>query len=115
MVSNSYGGIIWTNHALERAKYRGISQDMIRATFNNPQSNRPGKDGSTLYVKQFDNHEVTIVTKKNERGEWLLLSAWMDPPLPGTMDFKRKEEHRAYRKASGWGKFFLTLKRQLGF
>lgn len=115
MASNYYGGVIWTNHVLERVNSRGISADMVLATFNNPQRSKPGKEGSTLYIKQFGEQTVTIVTKRNEKGEWLLLSAWMEPPLPGTIDAKRREKYRTYKNASGWKKFLLTLTRQLGF
>jgi len=58
-------------------------------------------------------------------GEWVVLSAWMDPPLQGTADYRKKEQYnkkmqktreldRKIEKASFWGKMFLTLRKQIG-
>lgn len=111
-----YGGIIWTNHALERLGQRGLTQDLAWQTFNSPDCSIDGKkEGTIEYQKRFNHSLVTIIAKKNEKNEWVILSCWIDPPLPGTVDAKKKEEYRKYQKAGFWGKFFLTLKKQLGF
>lgn len=110
-----FGGAIWTNHALQRLGQRGLSQDMAWQAFRNPDVSEKGKNpGTTESRKKFGNSTVTIIAKPNERNEWIILSCWIDPPLAGTEDFKKREAYIKYRKASLWGKVFLTLKKQLG-
>lgn len=80
-MNNHYGGVIWTNHALDRLKERGISQGDALAAFNRPDQSRPGSSdkGSTVYYKTFGNDRIEVVAKKNEKGEWLILSVWSRP------------------------------------
>lgn len=111
-----YGGIIWTNHALERLTQRQFPQDMALQTFRLPDKQFPGKQqGSFEYQKHFGPSLVTVIATQNERHEWVILSCWIDPPLPGTMDSKKKDEYKKYQKASTWGKFWMTFKKQLLF
>ena len=110
-----YGGAIWTNHALERLGQRGLSQDLAWQAFNNPDVSEAGKNpGTTESRKKFGNSTVTIISKRNDRNEWIILSCWIDPPLPGTHDFKKREDYLKYKKAGFWGKVFYTLKKQIG-
>jgi hypothetical protein len=110
-----YGGAIWTNHALERLGQRGLSQQLAWQAFNNPDHHEKGKNpGTTEFRKRVGNSTVTVIAKRNERNEWIILSNWIDPPLPGTHDFKKREEYLKYKKASLWGKVWYTLKKQLG-
>ncbi len=110
-----YGGIIWTNHALERLVQRGLSQSDALSAFKNPDRSFPGKNpGSVEYIKKFSNSTITIIAKKNDRNEWVVISAWIDPPLPGSADWYKKQDYTKYQKAGFWGKLFLTLKHQLG-
>lgn len=113
--STSYGNAIWTNHALERLGQRGLSQDMAWKAFQYPDRSLPGKNsGTTEYQKRFGPSLVTVIAAQNERKQWLILSCWIDPPLPGSIDIKKNEDWKKYRKAGFWGKFWLTLKKQLG-
>lgn len=116
MTNQYYGGVIWTNHVLERLGQRGLTQNLAWEAFKNPDRSFSGKETDTIeYQKRFDHSLVTIIAKKNEKNEWVILSCWIDPPLPGTIDVKKKEEYKKYQKASFWGKIFLTFKKQLGF
>lgn len=115
-LSKNYGGAIWTNHALERLSKRGLSQDLAWQAFQYPDTSLPGKKAETTeYRKKLGNSLVTIVTKRNEKGEWIILSCWADPPFSGSIDIKEKQRYKKYQKASFLGKFWLTLKTQLGF
>ncbi len=114
-MNNLYGGVIWTNHALEQVKKRGLTKDLAIATFNHPDESVSGREGSTEYKKRFGKSIVSVIAKKNERGEWIILSTWVNPPIEGTLDYKKHQEYRKYRNASGWVKFLLALKKQLGF
>ena len=110
-----YGGAIWTNHALDRLSERGFTQEMASQTFNHPDRTIDGNEaGSKKYQKKFGKSLVTILAKQNEKSEWIILSCWMDPPLPGSVDEKKKEAHKNYQKSSSWKKIWLILKNQLG-
>jgi len=116
MSNSHYGGVIWTNHALERLKRRGLSQDMAIQTFKHPDQSFSGNQSdSFVYEKKFDEKRVSVIAKQNEKNEWVIISCWMDPPMPGSPDAKEKKEYRQYQKASGWEKILLTIKKQLGF
>ena len=72
-----YGGVIWTNHALQRLKERGIKQGDAWATWRNPQQSRRGTvSGSWVYYRNYGTDQIEVVSKKNEKGEWLILSVW---------------------------------------
>lgn len=113
--STHYGGLIFTKHAIERMQQRSIPQNMVWEAFNKPDKTFPGKQpGSTEYQKQFGKSLVTLIVRQNEKREWIVVSCWMDPPLPGTIDYMKKERYKEYQKAGFWRKMWLTLKSQLG-
>ena len=79
-MDKNYGGVIWTNHALDRMSQRGISQTDAWATWRNPQQSRKGKiPGAWVYYRTYGRETIEVVAKKNERGEWLILSVWSRP------------------------------------
>lgn len=76
-MDNHYGGVIWTNHALTRLKERGIKQGDAWATWRNPQQSRRGTvPCSWIYYRNYGTDQIEVVSKKNEKGEWLILSVW---------------------------------------
>lgn len=110
-----FGGAIWTNHALSRLGERGLTQDIASKTFNKPDSSSKGREiGTFQYQKRFDKSLVTVVAKQNDRSEWIILSCWVDPPLPGSADDKNRIAYKKYQKATSWEKIWIILKRQLG-
>ena len=112
--SKHYGNAIWTNHALERLGQRGLSQDLAWQAFSSPDRKFNGKNhGTTEFQKRFGSSLVTIIAKQNEKREWIILSNWIDPPLPGTIDYYKKEDYKKYQQAGFWGKFFMILKKQI--
>lgn len=114
-VSKLYGNAIWTNHALERLEARRMPQSVAYKAFSSPDTSTRGKkQGTWEYTKTIQGHLITIIAKQNEKGEWIILSCWADPPFVGSMDIKKNEEYRKYKKAGFWGKFWLTFKKQLG-
>ena len=87
-MDNHYGGVIWTNHALERLRERSISQSDAMATFQHPQQSRPGESsGSWIYYRTYGNWRIEVVGKQNEKKEWLILSVW-SRPVSQTKDYK---------------------------
>lgn len=110
-----FAGAIWTNHALDRLVERKLSQEMAGEAFANPDKMTHGKQaGTTEFYKRFGNSHVTVIGKPNEKKEWIILSAWIDPPLPGTKDYKQKENYKKYKKAGFWGKLWISLRKQMG-
>lgn len=110
-----YGGLIWTHHALDRLAQRGLSQDAAWQAFRRPDSIFAVKRGGMEYRKKDGDLLVTLIAKQNQKREWVVISVFVDPPLSGSPDAKKKEQYQQYQKASGWGKLWLTLKTQLGF
>ncbi len=110
-----YKGAIWTHHAIARQGSRGLSLDIASQTFNHPDhSNRGKSEGTWEFTKTFGPSVVTVIGKKNEKNEWVILSNWIDPPLPGTEDEKKQKAYRNYQTKGFWGKFFNSIFRQLG-
>ena len=114
-MQNYFGNIIWTNHALKRLNERQFPQEMALTAFKYPDEVIKNKDGSTEYKKRINNSFITTIAKQNEKKEWVVISCWIDPPIPGTDDYKKKRRYQEYRNSSGWKKLFLILKNQLGF
>jgi hypothetical protein len=75
-MQRDFGGVIWTNHAMDRMSQRGISQSDAWATWRNPQQSKKGNNNSWVYYRTYGNERIEVVAKKNERGEWFILSVW---------------------------------------
>ncbi len=113
-VSQYYGNLIWTNHVLSRLGERGLTQQMAWETFNKPDVSGKANEGAMEYKKKYGISTVTVIAKQNEKREWIIISAWINPPLPGTEDERKHNNWKAYQKA-GWGKkILLSILSQLG-
>ena len=77
-MDNKYGGVIWTNHALQRLRQRNIKQGDAWATWRNPEQSRKGASGNWVYYRTYGNEKIEVVAKQNEKREWLILSVWSD-------------------------------------
>lgn len=76
-MKRDFGGVIWTNHALQRLRERGISQGDAWATFSRPEQSRYAKSkGAWVYYKTYGDQRIEVVAKKNEQGKWIILSVW---------------------------------------
>lgn len=116
MYSRMYGGLIWTNHAIERLKERGLTQEDAWYAYKHPDSmNIDTKNGSIKYEKKYNDSEINIIIKENDKKEIIVLSCWIDPPLPGSIAAKEKSEYKKYKKASAFWKILYLVKKQLGF
>ncbi|MBN1168432.1 DUF4258 domain-containing protein [Candidatus Woesebacteria bacterium] len=75
-MKKDYGGVVWTDHALERMRDRGIKQGDAWATFRSPHSS---KNASTkdayIYYKTFGSEKIEVVAKKDE-DKWIIISVW---------------------------------------
>jgi hypothetical protein len=72
-----YLNAIFTKHAINRLYNRGIAQSDAWYTFQHPDSSLPGKTpGTRKFFKNYGRQRIEVVAKKNEKGEWIILSAW---------------------------------------
>jgi hypothetical protein len=79
-MDRKFGGVIWTNHALDRLKSRGISQGDAWVAFTKADDSRYAKSrGGWVYVKTINGWRYEVVAKQNERKEWLILTVWAEP------------------------------------
>jgi len=75
-----FGGVIWTNHAIQRLGERSIRQGDALATLLHPERTRyAATQGAWIYNRTFQGTDVEIVAKQTDRQEWLVLSAWSRP------------------------------------
>lgn len=90
-MDNHFGGVIWTNHALDRLRERGIKQGDAWATWRNPEQSRKGTaPGSWVYYKNYGGTQIEVVAKQNEKKEWLILSVWSRPVYSNTKQSGKK-------------------------
>lgn len=108
-------GIVWTKHAEERNKQRGITQDWIEQTLNNPDASSQLDDGKMEYKKKFGEKTVTVISTKSKEGKYLILSSWINPPNYGTPEHKYKTYNKQLKKAGNFKKIWITILHQIGF
>jgi hypothetical protein len=102
--------IIFTKHALQRLDERSFSQSHVEAAIRNPDSVIAGREKGTLeYQKKCENSRVTAIVGKGTKGEDVVLSCWIDPPIYGTKDYQKKERYRRYQKAGFWEKVAMDV------
>lgn len=101
-MDRNFGGIIWTNHAMDRMRERGIKQGDAWATWNRPEKSYKStlhkEDSAWRYYKTYGSERIEVVAKKNEKGQWVVLSVWSKP-----------EYQKTSKKSSIWGLLFKKL------
>lgn len=76
-MDKNYGGVIWTNHSLQRLGERGIKQGDAWATWRNPEQSRfAANKGAWIYYRTYNGQRIEVVAKQNEKKEWIILSVW---------------------------------------
>jgi hypothetical protein len=96
-MKRKYLDLVFTNHAINRLYNRGITQEKAYETFKNPNGQLAGKiPGSTKFYKNYGKQRVEVIVKKNEKGEWIVLSCWSKfkekaPYLKNKFAYQKKE------------------------
>jgi len=91
-MNNRYGGVIWTNHAIERLYERRITQSDAWYSFQHPDGQMPGSTaGSTKYYKDYGAQRIEVVATRNEKKEWIILSCWSKIVGTGQPIFAKQE------------------------
>lgn len=107
--------VIFTNHAKARMQERRLSETLATQALLHPDRQHPGKKaGTTEFVSRFDGSTVTVIAFRNDQQEWVVVSAWIDPPFPGTKDARKRERYREYQLAGWQKKLWMTVLKQLG-
>ena len=77
-MDKNYGGVIWTNHALERLQQRNIKQGDAWAVWNRPDQSRYDSErkGAWVYYRTFGDQRIEVVAKQDENKKWIILSVW---------------------------------------
>lgn len=106
-MDNHFGGVIWTNHAMDRMRARGIKQGDAWATWRNPEQSRPGSGarlGAWIYYRTWGNQKIEVVAKQNEKKEWIIISVWSDT-VPSAVE----RQNSTSSKNSFWGNLVKIL------
>ena len=93
-MDRNYGGIIWTNHALQRLRERGIKQGDAWATWNRPEQSRPGSgasQGAWVYYRTYGDERIEVVAKQDEYKKWIVLSVWSKKVYVNKLDTNQKK------------------------
>lgn len=93
---------------------RGLKKELAWKTFNHPDESKKGKRGGTQFIKYFEGFKTGLIVKQNMKNEWVVISLFRDPPLPGTLDERKRYRWEKYRKADFWGKIWIMVKQQFG-
>ena len=87
-----YGGVIWTNHALQRLYERRITQSDAWYSFQHPDGQLPGRaPGSKRFFKNYGRQRIEIIATQNEKREWVILSCWSKLMGTGKSVFPKQE------------------------
>lgn len=79
--------LIWTKHALARLQERGLKRGDAWATWRHPDSSRyASTKGAWVFYKTYGSQKIEVVAKKNEKGEWVILSVWSKPVYKTKVD-----------------------------
>ncbi|MBA3724174.1 MAG: DUF4258 domain-containing protein [Candidatus Levybacteria bacterium] len=105
---------IWTEHAIKRLKERQMSQELIVKVLSFPDRKIYKDDRTTEFEKKSDGQTITAIVKKNDQGENIIVSCWINPPFPGTKDFRLKKRYIQIRNAWGFKKVWFMLLYKIG-
>jgi hypothetical protein len=106
--------LAYTTHLGERLQQRKIPRSQVDLTISQPDRVEQTRDGKR-YRRQFGNQILTAVVTVTKSNQQLVLSAWIDPPNPGTKDARQKTIYSRYKSAKGMSKLWLSLRLGLGW
>lgn len=109
-----YFDLIFTLHAQDKMEARGVRMEEAWEAFKHANRVVPGNGHSKKFEKEFGDFKISVIAAQNKNNEWVVKSAWRNPPLPGTPDAKQKKIWKKYNKSGFLGQIWLQLKQQLG-
>lgn len=82
-MDKNFGGLIWTNHALQRLEERGIKQGDAWATLSHPQESRyAATKGAWVFYRTYGSNRIEVVASQNKEKKWVVLSVWSKSVFP---------------------------------
>jgi hypothetical protein len=108
--------VVFTDHALERAKLRKVTQAMMVSAITQPDRKQPEADGDTKFIKDIQKRNVQVVaTYLNDEKKWLVKSVWVrgedDPEPAGKVALPKLPWGRMLKMALGLIGWILGLMR----
>jgi len=103
--------IIFTKHVKTKMQSRNMKGVDIENTVTKYDKKSMTKETVEFY-KKIGSYEYKVIAKENSK-DWIIISAWVNPPLPGSFDLVKKERYRKYLKANLIGKIWMQTKRSL--
>ena len=76
--------IVWTNHAKERLRQRGISFSEADQSVRFPSKIIEGGT-SRKFIKNFNSYSIVVAVKR-EGNDWIVASTWKKPHGPAQYD-----------------------------
>lgn len=75
----TYHNLVFTKHAQERSRQRGITLDAVEAAVLNPDQKFVGKQpGTTKFIKTIKDRRLHIVAQYlSDEHKWLVISVWV--------------------------------------
>lgn len=101
--------LAYSTHLGQRLKERKISRSQVDLTIRQPDSVEPSRDGKR-YKRAFGNQILTAVVTTTRSNQLIVVSAWIDPPHPGTKDARKKALYQRYRSAKGLAKWWYAFR-----
>lgn len=105
---------IWTAHAIKRLKERKMSQELIVKVLSFPDRKLYKSNRTTEFEKKIDGRTITAIVKKNDHDENIIVSCWINPPFPGTKDFRQRKRYIQIRNTHGFKKLWFILLYKIG-
>lgn len=99
---------------LQRIEERKLTKELAWETFNYPDESKKTRKGKTEFIKYFKGFKTGLIATQNMKNEWIVVSFWRDPALPGTLDERKHYRWERYKKAGFWRKIWIMIKQQLG-
>jgi len=104
--------LFWTKHSLQRIKDRKIPQKYLTNAFYKPDKVINGKKkGTKKFIRLYGIHEAVVIASPNNRGEWVVISGWINPPIEGGLDDRKDSWEKNYQKSSLLGRVWLEVKK----
>ncbi len=103
-MDNHFGGVIWTNHAIDRMRERGIKQGDAWATFNRPEQSYKGNlhkgEGAWRFYRTYGSEKIEVVAQKDPARGWIIISVWSDPVYSRSSN--KSVSHSSGKPTSFW-------------
>jgi hypothetical protein len=75
-MNRTYKNLVFSKHALGRARDRTLTQDAIYQVIQSPDKKFVNKD-NTKFIRTINDRKIHVVATPIENQQWLVISAWV--------------------------------------